>query len=258
MAWIESHVEIGEHPKVFDLITSLSVQKAEAVGLLHLLWHFTMKFAWRDGDLSKFNRVAISRACGWESDPDMFIDALIKCGFLDNGNSLKVHDWHVFAGKMVKDRLRYKKANRIKTKSTENRQKSAEKRANLTLPNLTLPNQIKKQASPPVNNSKPVDNFSQEIIDKAKKANDLGFNVYQQIAIYNKGKSNKVPEIVINEILDEFFDKCDSMKDIFPYMTVVVREKSRRFWASLNEAEGNKYKKESGSVGNILKQLASV
>lgn len=133
MAWIESHIDLGDHPKVYGLFTALNVRKAEAVGFLHLLWHFTMKFSWRNGDLSKFSRVIIARSCGWDGDENVFIDALINNGFLDNSDTLKVHDWQDFAGRLVQDRL-YNEKRRRKT--------SVKRRKNpviLALP--TLPNQ---------------------------------------------------------------------------------------------------------------------
>jgi hypothetical protein len=100
--WIESHIELSEHPKVYDLSSSLGVSLAETVGLLHLLWHFTMRFAWRDGDLTKFTNIAIARGSKWEKDPDLFIKSLQECKWLDNK---KIHDWQSFAGKLIRDRL---------------------------------------------------------------------------------------------------------------------------------------------------------
>ena len=136
--WVESHIEIGDHPKTYVLITDLNVRKAEAVGLLHLLWHFTLKFAWRDGDLSRFDAVAIAHGAGWEGDANVFIDSLQKSGFLDG---MKVHDWLDFAGRLVKDRLRYFKVNKVRTHSVRNKAvKRTVSVANHTIPNHTIPN----------------------------------------------------------------------------------------------------------------------
>jgi len=107
--WIESHVELGEHPKVFVLTETLGVRRAETIGLLHMLWHFTMKFAWRDGDLTRFDDVAIARGSGWEKEPQIFIKALQDSKFLDDK---KIHDWQSFAGKLIRDRL-YKESTRV-------------------------------------------------------------------------------------------------------------------------------------------------
>lgn len=112
--WIESHVELSEHPKVFVLTETLGVRRAETVGLLHMLWHFTMKYAWRDGDLSKFDDIAIARGSGWELEPKKFINALQYSKFLDD---MKIHDWQSFAGKLIRDRL-YKESTRSLREST--------------------------------------------------------------------------------------------------------------------------------------------
>lgn len=162
MAWIESHTEIGDHPKVYVLYTALSVRKAEAIGLLHLLWHFTMKFAWRDGDLTRFDDVAIARASGWEDDASMFINGLQKSGFLDGK---KVHDWINFAGRLIKDRVRYWKSNKIRKQSV--RKPSVlrpESVANLTLPNLTLPKED-THTSFQKSNPQPLTTKPQEILN---------------------------------------------------------------------------------------------
>lgn len=118
---------------------------------------------------------------------------------------------------------------------------------NLTEPNLT---ELKSQASPAVS-------YSQALVEKAEKAETFGFNVYKQVGKYCKGKLFKIPESVINEILDEFFEHKDSIKgEIFPYMDKVVQEKSRRYWSEANQAEHARIKKEPVNVGGILRQMA--
>lgn len=132
--WIESHVELAEHPKVFVLTETLGVRRAETVGLLHMLWHFTMKFAWRDGDLTKFDDIAIARGSGWELEPQKFILALQESKFMDGK---KIHDWQSFAGKLIRDRL-YKEATRVRQESPVG-DKSTPKA--VTNPTKPLPNQ---------------------------------------------------------------------------------------------------------------------
>jgi hypothetical protein len=108
LAWIESHEEIGDHPKTIRLATLLNVRIPEAVGLLHLLWHFTLRYSWRDGELNRYKSEIISKACKWHGTSNQLISALRKAGFL---NGFKVHDWLDFSGRLVTDRLRYEKAN---------------------------------------------------------------------------------------------------------------------------------------------------
>lgn len=102
---------------------------------------------------------------------------------------------------------------------------------------------------------KPAD-LSKEFIEKAKRADQLGFNVYKQVNRYSKGKCNSIPEQVMNEILDEFFKYREKIKDIFPYMARVIQEKSRRYFSEKNVAEHEAIKKQPVVVGDILRQLA--
>ena len=102
MAWIESDIELGDHPKTHALAESLGISIAQAVGHLHLLWYFTMKYAWRDGNLEKFVETAIAKGSKWEGQPKDFIKALQTSGFMDG---LKIHDWLDCAGKFVLGRL---------------------------------------------------------------------------------------------------------------------------------------------------------
>lgn len=135
MAWIESHDQIGDHPKTLRLATLLGVRVPEAVGLLHLLWHFTLRYAWRDGDLKRFKSVSISKNSKYEGSPAKFINCLQKAGFLDG---FKVHDWLDFSGRLVADRIRYEKANKTRTEPVRNPYVVPPVSvANLTLPDLT-------------------------------------------------------------------------------------------------------------------------
>src|SRR5689334_24536172 len=90
VAWIKSHDEVGEHPKTLRLAAELHIPIAHAVGLLHLLWHFTLRYSWRKGDLKSFGDAAIAHSCRWGGEPTVFIEALRKSGFLDG---YKIHDW---------------------------------------------------------------------------------------------------------------------------------------------------------------------
>lgn len=112
--WIKSHVDIADHPKIHVLASSLNVRIPSAIGTVHLLWYFAMRYAWKDGDLTRFGVIAIARACHAEEEPALFISRLQKAGFLDG---LKVHDWLDMAGRLVRDRIRYRKANGIRTQS---------------------------------------------------------------------------------------------------------------------------------------------
>jgi hypothetical protein len=102
MAWIESHEEMGEHRKTHSLCNSLNVTVPTAVGHLHLLWHYTVRTAWETGSLAGKLPEAISNACWWRGDPQIFIDALISSGFVDS--DMKVHEWELYAKELIYQR----------------------------------------------------------------------------------------------------------------------------------------------------------
>lgn len=109
MAWIESHQELGAHPKVRKLAVLLGVPAVQAIGHLHMLWWWALDYA-EDGDLSHYDAADIALAVDWEGDPDQLVAALVDCGpgdkagFLDP--DMRLHDWHDYAGKLVERRRR--------------------------------------------------------------------------------------------------------------------------------------------------------
>lgn len=136
MSWIESHVDLGDHPKLIQLCMSLKIRKPDAIGYLTLLWHFTMKYAWRDGDLRRFTPTIICQAVYWKKDESLFISALQNTGWMEK-DSLKVHDWLDYAGKLVKDRLYNAKRRKTASNDVPRRKTTA------TLPYPTSPNRTK-------------------------------------------------------------------------------------------------------------------
>lgn len=145
MAWIESHIDIGDHPKITELCFELMIKKHEAVGHLHLLWHFTMKYAWRDGDLRRFTPRVICQAVGWDKDPDAFINALRRTGWLEP-DTYQIHDWLEYSGKLVTDRLYNEKRRKTASKPVNPRKLGATL-PYPTLPNLTKDSIVKPEAS---------------------------------------------------------------------------------------------------------------
>ncbi len=159
MAWIESHQELRNHPKVFALAAMLNGDPAHIVGHLHCLWWWCMDYA-VDGNVTKYSPTQIAYAAGWKADPEAFHEALMQCGWIDRENGGRwIHDWLDFCGEIVKKRIERKaekkqKTNDIKRQTAESVGKTAEFSAELppTVPYLTVPNQTIKtntnQASP--------------------------------------------------------------------------------------------------------------
>jgi hypothetical protein len=110
MAWIESHQQLRDHPKVLRLSRMLNCQKPQTVGLLHFLWWWALDHA-EDGDLTDFDCFDIASACGWEGDAEELVNALVQCGpgnragFLErDDDGIYLHDWLNYAGKLVESR----------------------------------------------------------------------------------------------------------------------------------------------------------
>lgn len=91
-----------EHPKTEALARALGCGMAAAVGHLEALWHFTAKYA-LPGDIGRFDDATIAKKALWEGKPDEFVDALVRCGWLDRDSAcrLLVHDWEDHADQAV-------------------------------------------------------------------------------------------------------------------------------------------------------------
>lgn len=115
MAWIESHQELGRHPKTKRLARLLGVSIPAAVGHLHFLWWWALDFA-PDGVLEKYDKYDIAEAMAWDDDEDKLVAALLDCGYIDEteDHGLIIHDWGEYAGKLLerraKDRARKRAA----------------------------------------------------------------------------------------------------------------------------------------------------
>ena len=112
MAYIPSHQTLRNHPKLKRLARKLSISDASAIGHLHLFWWWALDYA-PGGSLNGHDHLDIAIGAGWEGDEHELIDALIDCGFVDNIDGLKVHDWDEYGGqyqeKLTKDRERKRK-----------------------------------------------------------------------------------------------------------------------------------------------------
>lgn len=114
MAWIESHQEVGRHPKTKKLARLLGVSLPAAVGYLHYFWWWALDFA-QEGTLEKYDGYDLADAMQWDGDPDLLVESLISSGYIDDTDSgLVIHDWGEYAGKLLerraKDRARKRAA----------------------------------------------------------------------------------------------------------------------------------------------------
>ncbi|MCA1781891.1 MAG: hypothetical protein LC679_06865 [Intrasporangiaceae bacterium] len=101
MAWVPSHQELRDHPKVKRAARKAGVPVVQMFGHLHALWWWALDHA-PDGDVSRFDDEDIADAAMWEGDPSTLVKALIECGpgdthgFLEDGGLL--HDWDEYGG----------------------------------------------------------------------------------------------------------------------------------------------------------------
>ena len=125
MAWIKSEQALGSHPKLRLLAKELDITIPETIGHLHLMWWWAVDYA-EDGDVSRYKDF-IPFAAQFEGDPDKFIKALVKHGWLDKvDDKLIIHDWLEYTGALIeirqKDAERKRKSRqRVNSKTNENR-----------------------------------------------------------------------------------------------------------------------------------------
>lgn len=148
MAWIESHQELAEHPKLFHLASLTGLSMDACIGRLHRLWWWCLKFA-EDGDLSRYQSVQIPPI-----ETDEFREHLRTSKWLDGD---LIHDWIEYAGVYLTKKYNTGNVPRLKqiwqrhgfkygkgkgkfTKQEVSKQR-VERELKVNIPNLTRPNQ---------------------------------------------------------------------------------------------------------------------
>ena len=148
-----------ESMKFRKLQRRLGVSRAVVVGTLELLWIATQKNAPR-GDIGKYTDEEIAIECDWEDEPEILVDALVDCGWIDRCNThrLVIHDWESHAPIWIRRQLaRHKQSfvtvlhpktvTRDQVMVTDDHftvtRDRFEATPNLTKPNPTEPNQTK-------------------------------------------------------------------------------------------------------------------
>src|SRR5215471_2619461 len=103
MPWIESHQQLGHHPKTIGLAELLHVSLPTAVGHLHYFWWWALEYA-PSGEI-RASPAVVAKACEWRGNPQRYVDALRQAGFLDAGpEGLVIHDWMDYAGRFADKR----------------------------------------------------------------------------------------------------------------------------------------------------------
>ena len=120
MAWIEVHQSLPTHRKTRRLARELKLNGKDfpkAVGHLVMLWLWAIDNA-PSGDLGSIDPYDVADAAEWSGDPEKFMDALKKAGFVDD--DMHIHDWDIYIGKLI---------DRREANAQRNREARAKKRA---------------------------------------------------------------------------------------------------------------------------------
>lgn len=105
MAWIELHQALWTHRKTLELADLLDLDETYAGAHLARLWTWALDNA-PDGTIGKVSARVLAFGAGWKGDPQLFLEALLKSGWLDETeDGLSIHDWRAYAGKLI-DRKR--------------------------------------------------------------------------------------------------------------------------------------------------------
>lgn len=105
-----------DHPKMKALVRALQIPQPHAVGLMENLWHWCARFC-PQGDIGKWSNQDIAAGAFWDGDPDVFVDALVSCRWLDMSRHvrLSIHDWEDHCDEAVKKYLKRKELKFVST-----------------------------------------------------------------------------------------------------------------------------------------------
>lgn len=161
-----------------DLINVLGIGLAQAVGHMELLFHLTAKQAMH-GNIGKIPNATIAKKCGWEGDPDTFINGLVKAKWLDecSNQRLIVHDWHEHCDDatkkaVVRSGIAFFRPNTpVADNGGQNLPKSASEADKICLPSLAQPSQglAKPSLAQPLLGEECIKDFPPEVRDKARE-----------------------------------------------------------------------------------------
>lgn len=149
MAWIEVHQSLPSHRKIKRLKRTLKIKTAQAVGHVVMLWLWALDNA-PEGRLDGLDPEDLAEAAEWQGDPVKFVDALRECGFVDEGESLLIHDWQEYGGRLQGQRKDRAAQNRERQKRYRDKQKEHNGNVTETQDNATtLHNTTLHYISPP-------------------------------------------------------------------------------------------------------------
>lgn len=115
MAWIQVHQQLKDHRKLLAAADELEIEPAHMLGLLTSFWLWALDNA-PSGSLDGISNRMIARAAQWNGAPDVFVDAMAGAGLLDkmDDETLAIHDWYEYAGKLIDQREAEKNRSRAR------------------------------------------------------------------------------------------------------------------------------------------------
>lgn len=164
MAWIELHQTVWVDKKTLIMASILNIAPIYVVAHMAHLWCWGLDNT-PSGTLVDLPTTVIATGAGWTGDPDQFVDAAIKAGFIDR-DPLALHDWNDYAGRLIerrkierersKQRRAAEKKPSAESKTTSGRPADDLQTACGTVPYRTVPNQDQKDhpASPATSEAK--------------------------------------------------------------------------------------------------------
>lgn len=175
------------HPKMLDLASTLGITRAQAIGIMNLLWDQSATFAPR-GDIGKLRNGAIARGCDWSGNHDEFIQALLDTGWLEAHDSyrLVVHDWPDHCEQWVKLKLHRLKMTFLDVYLTA--EPSAEPSAEFSASRDPNPNPNQAQTKSILANPKPTPN---QPVGESQK---VDWEVRWSVGVVDKSFIDKVVE----------------------------------------------------------------
>lgn len=126
------------------LAAELDIPDMLAAAHIARLWTWALDNA-PNGDLTGLPNRVVAVGAGWTGDPDAFVHASIRAGWLDREDDrLMIHDWHDYAGRLIEkreqDRERKRKSRvRHADVTRTNEGSHTDVQRNLTIPNHTIP-----------------------------------------------------------------------------------------------------------------------
>ena len=96
----------------------LNIETPTAIGHLQLFWWWALDYA-SDGNFKDIHNIVIAKAAQWKGNPDNFVEALTKSGFLNSDRT--IHDWADYTGRLIakreanKERMKEIRATHVQT-----------------------------------------------------------------------------------------------------------------------------------------------